>query len=82
MYNDYTKINYKLVKYFDLDVSYISNIMKDIDLSIDKDKYDSNITSINRKEVSGELECLNLEHYIEFLKDVALKISNDLGGNL
>lgn len=78
MYNDYTKINYRLVNYFDLDVSYINKIMNDIDVSLNDKKFRSNINSINTKEVVGDLECLDLDDYIEFLKSISIRISKDL----
>lgn len=78
MYNDYTKINYRLVKYFDLDVSYLNRIMNNIDLSLNDEKVNSNLNSINTKEVFGKLECLDLKSYISFLEDISLRISNEL----
>lgn len=78
MYRDYSSINYKLVKYFDLDLEYINDIMKAIDVSVNMDKFKSNLNNINSKFINDELECLDLSSYISFLKDVAVKISNDL----
>lgn len=78
MYNDYTKINYKLIKWFDLDIIYLNKIMIDIDFSLNEKKFNSNLKSINTKEINGRLECLDLDSYISFLRDISFKISKDL----
>jgi len=77
MYNDYTKINYLLVKEFDLDVDYINRIMYDIN-NVDVKKVKSNLDNINNKNCSYELECLELDKYILFLKEVSIKITKTL----
>ena len=78
MYDDYTKINYKLIKYFDLDLVYINGIMNEIDLGVNKDKVNSNLKSINTKDVFGKLECIDLSRYISFLKNISIRISDEL----
>lgn len=75
MYNDYSKINYELVKKFNLDVSYINKIMMDID-NVNEKKLSNNLKSINNKEVLSSLECLDINKFILFLEDVSIKISN------
>lgn len=78
MYDDYTKINYPLIKYFDLDLVYINDIMNEIDLKINKDKFDFNLKSINNKDLFSELECMDLSSYISFLKSISIRISEEL----
>lgn len=52
--------------------------MIDIDFSLNEKKFNSNLKSINTKEINGRLECLDLDSYISFLRDISFKISKDL----
>ena len=64
-------------KELDLDVDYINRIMYDIN-NVDVKKVKSNLDNINNKNCSYELECLELDKYILFLKEVSIKITKTL----
>lgn len=82
MYNDYTKINYKLINSFDLDIVYINRVMNNINndenILINHDKYNFNLESINTKIKIEKLECIELDSYIRFLKEISIVIAKDL----
>jgi len=78
IYNDYTKINYKLVKYFGLNVDYINKIMKSIKVPLNSNKFNVNLNCINKKQENGSLECIDLDSYISFLEDISIRIANEL----
>lgn len=75
MYNDYSKINYELVKRYNLDVSYINKIMMEIDNANEK-KLSNNLNSINNKELLSELECLDINKFVVFLEDISIRIAD------
>lgn len=77
IYDDYTKINYRLIKYFDLDVGYLNEIMNDFSISLNEEKYQSNLRSINSL-ILGTPKYINFDSYVNFLKDISMTIINEL----
>lgn len=77
MYNEYSGINYTLVKKYKLDVKHISDIINTTNLKINKEKVKKNITSLNNKSIS-KTSYLKLKKYTNFLNDISVVIAEDL----
>ena len=78
LYNDYTNMNYLLIMKFKLDINYLNEVMKDFKVNLNKDKYKLNVDSINNMKVYDTLKYIDFKKFTRFLKDVAIKIADDI----
>ena len=78
LYNDYTNMNYLLIKKFELDINYINRIMNDFDVKLNKNKYKSNVNSINNMQVFDTLKYIDFKKFVRFLEDISIRIANDI----
>lgn len=77
MYNDYSLINYQLVKKFKLDVDYLKENLKDFLVAIDKNKLDYNLECLSNT-IIGETKYLKFQEFSNFLYDIAQIISKEI----
>lgn len=77
VYRDYDVLNKDIVKHFNLDVPYLTNVLKDYNDDIIQSKLESNIKCLNLN-VDRDLEMLNKEDFIKFLEDISNTIANEL----
>jgi len=78
IYEDYTNINYFLVKRFDLDLNYINKILANFEIELNEEKYRKNILWINTGKNCKKLKVLKEKDFSLFLENVAEKISGDI----
>lgn len=77
MYNDYTNINAILIRNFNLDLNYINSIMSNIDIKVNKSKYETNIKNINNLKL-GIPRYIDVDKFEKFLNDISVTISKQL----
>ncbi len=73
MYNDYTNMNYLLIKKYNLDLNYINIIMNDFNVKLNKEKYLLNKKSINHLK-TDKLNYLDFKDFTEFLENTSMRI--------
>lgn len=75
IYEEYDIINYKLLKKFEIDVEYLSKILKDFNVCVAEEKYIANLKSLNNGYLDKELKYLELENFSNFLIETSNKIA-------
>lgn len=77
IYNEYDKINYSLLKKFDIDSLKLIKILGKISLDVDEEKLDKNIKCLSNKEL-GETEYLDFDKLSSFLYNISFRISKEI----
>ena len=77
MYKEYDLINYEIVKKFNLDVEYLTTILKKYNVDINKEKLDLNIKCLSNTQV-GETKYLKFEPFSDFLLNISNVISDEI----
>ena len=77
VYRDYDALNKDIVKHFNLDVDYLTSILKDYDDDFLESKLETNIRCL-KLNVDRDLEVLDKEDFIKFLEDISNTIANEL----
>jgi len=78
MYNDYSLINFKLVKEFNLNIDYLMKILKsDYEVEINQKKLDYNLKCLSNTSI-GKTTYLDIEDFSKFLSDISLTISKEI----
>ena len=77
VYLDYDYLNHKLVKKFNLDTKYLSRILKDYNIDINKEKLIRNIECLNQN-TKGKPLYLDFDGFSSFLANVADVICEEL----
>lgn len=77
IYNEYSQINYQLVKKFKLDVEYLKKILKKFEVSINLDKLEYNLQCLSSTKV-GETSYLKFQDFSKFLYDISQVISKEI----
>lgn len=73
MYNDYTSMNYLLIKKYNLNLNYINFILNIHDAKLNKEKYLLNKKSINSLKI-GNLNYLDFDDFTKFLEETSMYI--------
>lgn len=77
IYTDYDYLNYDLVKFFELDTRYLSEVLQEFNCNIDKEKLKYNIECLIQY-TPGITRYIDYESFITFLKDISEVISKEL----
>lgn len=77
IYNEYSNINYTLVKKYKLDVEHISDIIYTSNVNLNLEKVKKNINCLNNKKIY-KTTYINLKKYIIFLNTISIEIANEL----
>ena len=77
IYKDYDYVSYDLVKIFNLDVNYLTDILSNYDCKINEDKLQLNIRCLNQHTI-GKTKYIDLESFAKFLKDISIVIAKEL----
>ncbi len=76
IYKEYDLINYEIVNEFNLDVDYLTKILSDYDVDVNKNILENNIKFLHSKN-KGNTEYLKSD-IMEFIKDISNTIVNDI----
>ncbi len=78
LYKDYDILNKDIVDYFNIDVKYLTNILKDIEEDdIENDKLELNIKCLGLKE-DGSTYYLPKDKFINFLDKISKRIAKEV----
>lgn len=77
IYSEYTKLNYKLVNMYDLDVLYLIDILNFNDDLVDALKLKENIDFLKIK-LDDDLEIFNLHSFSLFLEDISNRLCEEI----
>ena len=77
IYNEYNKINYQLVRKFELDVESLKEVLKKFEVSIDTDKLNYNLECLSIVDV-GETTYLKFQDFSNFLYNISQVISKEI----
>ncbi|MBR1386127.1 MAG: hypothetical protein IJ568_04805 [Bacilli bacterium] len=81
IYNDYDIINDLIIKKFNINISYLENILLSIDDDIDRDLLFYNLECL-KKNKNGVLKYLEEKKFLSFLENVSYKICDDIKNNI
>ena len=77
LYKDYDILNKDIVKYFDLDVDYLKEVLLEIDTPKYQDKLMNNINCLYHIE-NGETTYLDKDDFIKFLDNTSMIIAKEV----
>lgn len=77
IYNEYDKINYSLVKRFDLDVEYLKKILKNFPVEINQEKLEYNLQCLSLRKMEAT-KYLMFESFADFLDKISEVISKEV----
>lgn len=77
IYRDYTKINYSLIRNFDIDVDELCSVLIDYKDDVDEEKLIENLTCLYTSE-TGDGKYLKIEDFSKFLIDISDRICEDI----
>lgn len=78
IYKEYDIINYRLLKMFKTNINYLNSILKNFNVSVDENKYNTNIRSLNNIDTSNNLRYLNIDDFSRFLIETSKLIAKYL----
>lgn len=77
VYNEYDMINYEIVKYFNLDVPYLKDILSEFNVPINREILNKNLNSLSLTNCF-KTKYLNSDDFIKFLCYIADIISEEI----
>lgn len=77
IYEEYSLINYQLIKIFNLNVLDLLQILNNIDGDINKEKLNKNLEYLTNTKI-GKTKNLNIVKFSSFLYNISQKISEEL----
>lgn len=77
VYNEYSLLNYQLVRKFGLDVDYLTWILSSYEVDIDRNGLKKNLKCLSNTEI-GETVYLKFVDFAKFLEDISLTIGEEI----
>ena len=77
LYYDYDVLNIEIIKYFNLDINYLKQILKEFPKDINNEKLLKNIECLDLN-ISGNTKIIDKEEFLCFLENVSKRIIDNL----